>query len=54
MNSERRVVVTGLGLICGVGNTVGETWANLLAGNTYVNIHTPSFPGGEIRGQLVP
>src|SRR5205823_1879437 len=27
--------------------------ANLLAGNTYVNIHTPSFPGGEIRGQLV-
>lgn len=27
---------------------------NLLAGNTYVNIHSSNFPGGEIRGQLVP
>jgi hypothetical protein len=24
----------------------------LEAGNLYVNIHTPNFPGGEIRGQL--
>jgi 3-oxoacyl-[acyl-carrier-protein] synthase II len=28
----RRVVVTGLGLICGVGNTTEEVWRNLLAG----------------------
>lgn len=28
----RRVVVTGLGLICGVGNTAAEVWGNLLAG----------------------
>jgi 3-oxoacyl-[acyl-carrier-protein] synthase II len=28
----RRVVVTGLGLICAVGNTTEETWKNLLAG----------------------
>jgi 3-oxoacyl-[acyl-carrier-protein] synthase II len=27
----RRVVVTGLGLICGVGNSTEETWRNLLA-----------------------
>jgi len=26
--------------------------ANLLAGTTYVNVHTQVFPGGEIRGQL--
>jgi 3-oxoacyl-[acyl-carrier-protein] synthase II len=30
--SRRRVVVTGLGLISPVGNTVAEGWANLLAG----------------------
>jgi len=28
----RRVVVTGLGLICGVGNTAPEVWRQLLAG----------------------
>jgi hypothetical protein len=27
--------------------------ADLRAGNLYANIHTPNFPGGEIRGQLV-
>jgi hypothetical protein len=27
--------------------------ADLLAGNWYLNIHTQSHPGGEIRGQVV-
>ena len=31
---NRRVVVTGLGLICAVGNTSEETWRNLLAGKS--------------------
>jgi uncharacterized protein (TIGR03382 family) len=28
--------------------------ANLVAGNTYFNIHSTNFPGGEIRGQIIP
>lgn len=32
--SRRRVVVTGLGLISPVGNTVAEGWQNLVAGRT--------------------
>src|ERR1700722_16381303 len=32
----RRVVVTGIGLICGVGNTTGEVWQGLLAGKSGV------------------
>jgi 3-oxoacyl-[acyl-carrier-protein] synthase II len=32
----RRVVVTGLGLICAVGNTTSEVWQNLLAGKSGV------------------
>ncbi|MCP5128062.1 MAG: CHRD domain-containing protein [Pseudomonadales bacterium] len=28
--------------------------AQLLAGNWYINIHTAIYPGGEIRGQVVP
>ncbi len=33
---SRRVVVTGVGLICGVGNTSPEVWRNLLAGKSGV------------------
>jgi len=32
----RRVVVTGLGLICGVGNSTGDVWKALLAGQSGV------------------
>ncbi len=32
--SRRRVVITGLGLISPVGNTVAEGWANLVAGKS--------------------
>jgi 3-oxoacyl-[acyl-carrier-protein] synthase II len=33
---NRRVVVTGMGLICGSGNTKEEVWSNLLAGRSGV------------------
>ena len=32
----RRVVVTGIGLICAVGNTTGEVWQAVLAGKSGV------------------
>jgi 3-oxoacyl-[acyl-carrier-protein] synthase II len=35
--TRRRVVVTGLGLVSPVGNTVAEGWANLLAGKSGIS-----------------
>ena len=32
----------------------GTNEALLLSGLTYLNVHSPDFPTGEIRGQLVP
>ena len=32
--AQRRVVVTGIGLVCGVGKTAPEVWAGLLAGKS--------------------
>jgi 3-oxoacyl-[acyl-carrier-protein] synthase II len=34
--SRRRVVVTGLGIVSPVGNTVQEAWSNVLAGKSGV------------------
>jgi 3-oxoacyl-[acyl-carrier-protein] synthase II len=34
--SPRRVVVTGVGLLCGVGNTAPEVWRQILAGSSGV------------------
>jgi 3-oxoacyl-[acyl-carrier-protein] synthase II len=33
---NRRVVVTGIGLICGSGNTKEEVWSSLLAGRSSI------------------
>ena len=35
--TRRRVVVTGLGLICPIGNSVAEGWANLIAGKSGID-----------------
>ena len=55
--SRRRVVVTGLGLICPVGNSVAEGWANLLAGRSGIGRITRFDPAafacqfaGEVKG----
>ena len=40
------------------GGTVDQARADLFAGmlasQSYLNVHTSLFPGGEIRGQLIP
>ncbi len=45
---NRRVVVTGIGLVCGSGRTKEEVWANLLAGRSGIGIisrfDAASFP----------
>jgi 3-oxoacyl-[acyl-carrier-protein] synthase II len=45
---QRRVVVTGLGLVCAVGHTAPEVWNNLLAGQsgmaTITGFDTTGFP----------
>lgn len=40
MSSRRRVVVTGLGCVSPVGNTVDESWSNLLAGRSGIDLIT--------------
>jgi len=55
--SRRRVVVTGLGCISPVGNTVQDSWANLLAGQSGIDLitkfDTANFAckiAGEVKG----
>ena len=55
--TRRRVVVTGLGCISPVGNTVAESWSNLLAGQSGVGLITKfdasAFAckiAGEVKG----
>ncbi|MDO8756369.1 MAG: beta-ketoacyl-ACP synthase II [Polaromonas sp.] len=55
--SRRRVVVTGLGCVSPVGNTVADSWANVLAGTPGIDLITQfdasSFAckfAGEVKG----
>jgi 3-oxoacyl-[acyl-carrier-protein] synthase II len=51
MSVARRVVVTGVGLICGVGNTSSEVWASLLAGKSGVARIT-HFDASQFAAQI--
>ena len=53
----RRVVVTGIGLLCGIGRTAPEVWNNLLAGKSgmapITSFDTTGFPvtfAAEVKG----
>ena len=54
--SRRRVVITGLGAVSPVGNTVEESWSNLLKGRSGIasitKFDASAFPAriaGEVR-----
>jgi len=53
--ADRRVVVTGLGAVTPVGNTVAESWSNLLAGCSgidTISLFDPSAFGVRIGGEV--
>ena len=53
--SRRRVVVTGLGIISPIGNTVPEAWSNALAGKsgiTRITRFDPSRLASQIAGEV--
>lgn len=52
-------VVVNIGAISGLGSpSIGSTTVTdaqegtILSGGWYINVHTQSYPGGEIRGQV--
>ena len=58
--SRRRVVVTGLGCVSPVGNTVSESWSSLLAGHSGIdfitNFDAEAFAckfAGEVKGLVL-
>ena len=46
---KRRIVVTGLGIVCPVGNTITEAWGNILNGNSGI----ASLENIDTEGQTV-
>jgi 3-oxoacyl-[acyl-carrier-protein] synthase II len=53
--SRRRVVVTGLGLVCPIGNTVAEAWSGALAGKSGISriTHFDASPlSSQIAGEV--
>lgn len=55
-NAGIRAAVVGVRAspITGQVTLTPEEMKELLAGEWYLNVHTPDHPGGEIRGQLIP
>jgi 3-oxoacyl-[acyl-carrier-protein] synthase II len=53
--SRRRVVVTGLGIVCPIGNTVPQAWDNALAGTpgiTRITRFDPARLSSQVAGEV--
>src|SRR5579859_2657163 len=51
MSSRRRVVITGLGMLCPVGNTVAEAWENVAQGTSGIGYIT-RFDAADIEVRI--
>ena len=51
MSDRRRVVVTGMGMVTGLGNDVASTWSGLVAGRSAVRTIT-SFDPSRLTSQI--
>ncbi|MBS1157918.1 MAG: 3-oxoacyl-[acyl-carrier-protein] synthase [Proteobacteria bacterium] len=49
--ARRRVVITGLGIVSPVGNTVEEAWQNILAGRSGIS-HVTKFDASTFSAQI--
>ena len=49
--ARRRVVITGLGIVSPVGNTVEEAWQNILAGRSGIS-HVTKFDASTFSSQI--
>jgi 3-oxoacyl-[acyl-carrier-protein] synthase II len=49
--SRRRVVVTGLGIVCPIGNTISEAWSSALAGKSGISRIT-RFDASSLASQI--
>jgi 3-oxoacyl-[acyl-carrier-protein] synthase II len=49
--SRRRVVITGLGIVCPIGNTVAEAWSSVLAAKSGIGRIT-RFDAGLLSSQI--
>lgn len=53
--TQKRVVITGMGLVSPVGNTVNESWANIRAGNSgidWITLFDPDLVANRVAGEV--
>ena len=53
--TEKRVVITGMGLVCPVGNNVEESWANIRAGNSgidWISLFDSDLVENRVAGEV--
>ena len=53
--AEKRVVITGMGLVCPVGNTVAESWANIRGGKSgidWISLFDADLVANRVAGEV--